>query len=287
MTTVLVTGITGKQGDSAARSLLARGFHVRGTSRDPESAASRAWRDRGVEVVRADFREPESLSAAMKGVDAVFAMSTPFEAGEAAETAQGIALVDAAKATGVGHFVYTSVANADRATGIPHFDSKWEVEQHLAASGLNATVIAPAYFMENLFFPTNLPALREQGVLPMPMPADVPLAQVAVRNIGEVAAAVIAGGEAHYGKRYDLAGDAVSAADAARALGDAIGRPFGVYEVPIEAIRSYSEDMATMYEWFVREGYSVDVAALRETFPEVEWVSYRDWVETVKDQVVG
>jgi uncharacterized protein YbjT (DUF2867 family) len=60
------------------------------------------------------------LVRAARGVDAVYAMSTPFEQGAEKETAQGMTLTDAAKAAGVAHLIYSSVASANRATGIPH-----------------------------------------------------------------------------------------------------------------------------------------------------------------------
>ena len=126
---VLVTGATGQQGGSVARRLLDGGFRVRGITRNTESDAAKELIVLGAEVVHAEFSDTESLSAALEGVDAVFAMTTPFEAGVDAETAQGVALIDAAAAAGVDHFVYSSVASADKATGVPHFDSKYRVEE--------------------------------------------------------------------------------------------------------------------------------------------------------------
>src|SRR2546430_13967346 len=97
-------------------------------------------------------------------------MSTPYEQGADKETAQGITITDAAKAAGVAHFVYSSVASANRATGISHFDSKYAVEKHLQASGVPYTIVAPVFFMENVLQPWMLSGLR-QGKLAMAMPA--------------------------------------------------------------------------------------------------------------------
>lgn len=282
MSTFLVTGITGTQGSSAARALLARGHTVVGSTRDPAAAKAQPLAALGVRLVSADFARPETLVAAMRGVDGVFAMSTPFEAGEAAETAQGEALVDAGVAAGVRHFVYTSVASADKATGIPHFDSKYEVERHLVASGLNHTIVAPAYFMENLFFPNTLGPLKNDGVYASPLPPDVKLTQVAARNIGEVVATVLHAGSPHFGRRYDLAGDDLSSAEQAAKLSKKLGRPIGTFQVPMEAIRAFSEDMAIMYQWFADVGYDIDRAALRKTFPDVAWLTFDDWLATVE-----
>jgi uncharacterized protein YbjT (DUF2867 family) len=60
-----------------------------------------------------------------------------------------VAVIEAAKRQGVGHFVYSSVGSADKETGIPHFESKVEVEEHLRSSGLRYTIVRPVFFMEN------------------------------------------------------------------------------------------------------------------------------------------
>src|SRR5260370_5741220 len=92
-----------------------------------------------------------TLFRSLEGATSLFAMTTPFEGGTQVETRQGISAVDAAKAAGV-HLVFTSAGSANRQTGIPHFDSKYEVEEHIAKIGVRATVLAPVYFMENLHF---------------------------------------------------------------------------------------------------------------------------------------
>ena len=105
---VLVTGVTGQQGGAVARALIAKGHRVRGMTRNVESDAARAVAALGVDLVVGDFRDSDSLAAAVAGVDTVFAMGTPFEAGEDGEVAQGVALVDAASDAEIDHFVYTS-----------------------------------------------------------------------------------------------------------------------------------------------------------------------------------
>ena len=91
-----------------------------------------------------------------------------------------ISAADAAKAAGV-HLVFTSVGSANRQTGVPHFDSKYEVEQHIAKIGARATVLAPVYFMENLHFGKEQLA---KGIYASPLPPTRLLAQVTVADIG-------------------------------------------------------------------------------------------------------
>ena len=117
-------------------------------------------------------------------------MTTPFESGVEAETGQGLTMIAAIKESGVEHVVYSSVASADRATGIPHFDSKYEIEKVLMDSGLNYTIVAPVYFMENLLFPQTKEGIWN-GTVAMAMPESTPLQQIAVSNIGEFVAAAI------------------------------------------------------------------------------------------------
>ena len=277
---VLVTGATGQQGGSVARRLLELGFRVRGITRNIESDAAKQLAAMGAEMVRAEFTDAESLSEALDDVDAVFAMTTPFEAGVDAETAQGVALVDAAVSSGVDHFVYSSVASANKATGIPHFDSKYGVEEHLAASGLRWTVIAPVYFMSNLFFPDMLNGLKE-GTYAIALPADLPLQQVATEDIGAFAAHVLANPEEFVAKRIDIAGDKLSSRESADVLAGVLGRPVSVFEVPMDGNRSFSEDLALMYEWFVSTGFVADIEGLRSAYPQVAWTRFTDWATRI------
>jgi len=277
---ILVTGATGQQGGAVARRLLKTGLSVRGLTRNVDSDAATALTAMGAEMVTADFTDAASLGAALAGVDAIFAMTTPFEGGVDAEVAQGVALVDAAVAAGVDHFVYSSVASGDKHTDIPHFDSKYKVEEYLAASGLRWSVLGPVYFMDNLFFPDSLDGIRN-GTYAIAMPADVALQVIAVEDIGAFAAHMLSNPETFAAKRIDIAGDELTANESAAALTDVLGRPVDGFEVPIEGIRAFSEDLALMFEWFVTTGYVADVEGLRAAYPEVGWSRFSDWAERV------
>jgi uncharacterized protein YbjT (DUF2867 family) len=158
---VLVTGATGNQGGAVVQALLTQSHQVRALTRNSASPDAQRLSEQGVEIAVGEFSDYDSLVRAVSGVDAVYAMNTPLEQGVEKETAQGIAVTDAAKAAGVGHLVYSSVISADRVTGIPHFDSKYAVEKHIKSSAVPYTIIAPVFFMDNLLQPWLLPNLRQ------------------------------------------------------------------------------------------------------------------------------
>jgi uncharacterized protein YbjT (DUF2867 family) len=274
--TVVVTGSTGKQGGAVARGLLERGHKVRAVTRDPNSRQAQLLANAGATLVAASLEDTAAIMKALKGATSFFAMTMP-SGGTDAETRQGIAAADAAKAARV-HLVFTSVGSANRQTGIPHFDSKYQVEKHIAKVGVRATILAPVSFMENLYF------VKEQlakGIYSAALPPTRALAQVAVADIGSVAVRVLEDAVRFTGKRFDLASDELTGNDALAILSRVTGRPFSYYQVPLDVIRQrMGEDAVKMYEWFDRVGFAVDRAALHREFPDVAFHDFESWAKT-------
>jgi uncharacterized protein YbjT (DUF2867 family) len=275
--TVVATGSTGKQGGAVARGLLERGHKVRAVTRDPNSSRAKALANAGATLVEASLEDTAAITKALEGATSLFAMTTPFGGGTEAETRQGVAAADAAKVAGV-HLVFTSVNSANRQTGVPHFDSKYEVERHIAKVGVRATILAPAFFMENLYFG------KEQlvrGTYGSTLPPTRRLAQIAVADIGAVAVRVLEDAARFTGKRFDLAGDELTGNDVVAILSRVTGRPFAYYQIPLDVIRQrMGEDGAKMSEWLDRVGYTVDRAALHREFPDVAFHDFESWVKT-------
>jgi len=275
--TVVVTGSTGKQGGAVAQGLLERGHKVRAVTRDPNSSQAKSLASAGATLVAASLEDTAALTKALEGATSLFAMTTPFGGGTDAETRQGVVAADAAKAAGV-HLVFTSVNSANRQTGIPHFDSKYEVEKYIATIGVRATILAPAFFMENLSFGK---AQLAKGVYAVALPPTRKLAQISVADIGAVAIRVLEDAGRFAGKRFDLASDELTGNDVVAILSRVTGRPFAYYQVPLEVIRqAMGEDGAKMYEWMDGVGYTADRAALRREFPDVAFQTFESWVKT-------
>lgn len=278
--TVVVTGATGQQGGAVVKSLLARGHAVRAVTRDTDSAKARVLAHAGVTLIRASLGDTTALTKVLEGATSLFAMTTPFEEGAQAETLQGISAADAAKAAGI-HLVFTSVGSANRKTGVPHFDSKYEIEEHIGRIGVRATVLAPVYFMENLYFGKEQLA---KGIYATPLPPTRRLAQVAVADIGAVVVRLLENPGRFAGQRFDLGGDELTGNEVLAILSQVTGRPFTYVQVPLDVIRQrMGEDWVKMYEWFDHVGYTLDRAALRREFPDValhdfaSWAKAQDW----------
>lgn len=274
--TILVTGATGRQGGAVARHLIGDGWSVRALTRDPDSPAARKISSMGAEVVAGDMDDLPTLPPALKSAYGVFAVQNPWEAGIEAEVRQGKQLAEAARAAGVAHFVYSSVGGAERATGIPHFESKWKIEQHIEWLGVPATVLRPASFMEN--FKGERRPERRAGTLTLSMALspEKPLQMIAVDDIGAFAALAFGRPEQFLGQGIELAGDELGMAVVADLLGDAAGEPVRYQPVPLEQLRSSSPDLAAMFEWLETRGYRADIPALRDLHPGLK--SFRDWL---------
>ncbi|HEX2313462.1 MAG TPA: NmrA/HSCARG family protein, partial [Thermomonospora sp.] len=275
-----VAGATGTQGGAVARALLADGRPVRALTRRPASPAAAELRRLGADVVHADFADRPSLDAALAGATALFAVTTPFGTDVRQEVRDGVALLDAAAATGtVEHIVFTSVTNADRDTGVPHFDSKHRIERHLATLGVPWTVIAPAAFMDQYAESWTREGLRE-GTFARPMPGDRPLALIAAADIGAFAAHVLARPATFAGRRIDIASDERTGHEIAAVLSHACGHEIAYRELPMEHIEAYSPDLAAMFRHFTTVGLDVDIPSLRRDHPEITWHTLETWATT-------
>ena len=268
-------GATGAQGGAVVRALLESGSTVRGITRRTDSASAQRLSAAGVEVVAADLSDENSVARAFTGVDGAYALTTPFEEGPEAEIAQGRTILDAALAAQVPHLVFSSVADADQHTGIPHFDSKAVVEAALAQSGLSYTIVGPSYFYDNML--GGLDAIKA-GVFELPLPADAPLQQLSRRDLGRFVAAVLTDPDPVRGARIDIASDEPTGRQMTGALAELLGRP--VELVTHDPALIASDDMRAMFTFLASGGYTVDIAALHAQYPQIGWQSFADWLDT-------
>jgi len=265
--TIVVTGATGQQGGATARHLLASGWPIRILVRDPDKPAVKELAEAGAHVVVGDMLDPDSLRHAFDGAHGVYSVQTwRGPGGIAAEKQQGFNVAQAAADSGVEHLVYSSVASADRSTGLAHFDSKWEIERRTAELGIPATILRPVFFMDNFRWQASgiMDGRLVQGVKP-----DTRLQLIAVDDIGGIAAMAFSVPDEWIGKAVELAGDELTMVEVAAVLSEKLGRPV-TYSAGHEDRPGGGEEARKMAAWFDEHGYSVDIAALRALYPPLK-----------------
>ncbi|MDQ4011612.1 MAG: NmrA/HSCARG family protein [Actinomycetota bacterium] len=273
-----VIGATGQQGGATARALLAAGAGVRALVRDPRAQPARALADQGAEVVGADIDDPASLRSAFTDVDGLFAMTT-FTGlkGSEGEVEHGMQIADAAREVGVPQVVYSSVGGTERATGIPHFESKRRVEEYMSFLGLSTSFVRPTFFMEN--FTYFLAPQQEDGVVVLraPLAPGVPLQMVAVEDIGAVAAAALLDAASVPGGAVEIAGDELTGEQIAAVYGQRTGLPARFKALPLSVVED--ADQKAMFTWFAqRPAYQADFDATRRLAPGVR--DFAAWLAT-------
>jgi uncharacterized protein YbjT (DUF2867 family) len=273
---ILVTGATGHQGGAVLRVLREKGYPVCAVTRHPERPEAMVLVGHGTEIVRADLNDLPSLTRAVEGVYGVFGVTTPYEEGIEHEVQQGKNLIDAGQRSRVSHFVLSSVAAADRKTGIPHFDSKFVIEEHLRSSGMKYTIFRPVFFMENWL---GMRQTIEEGTLALPLKPDTVLQMIAVRDIAVFVGMAFDHPGHWHGRVVELAGDELPVSEIAEMLGRLAGREVQYRQISWEDYEAAAgREMTLMYRWFQEHGYAVDIAALRQENPNL--MTFERWLQS-------
>jgi len=258
---ILVTGATGRQGGAVYRHLQEKGFKLRALVRDPNTNQARQLMGYGEEVFQGSLDDPDSLIRAMDGVYGVFSVQ-PHSANE---IQQGVAVIEAAKRQGVSHFVYSSVGSADEETGIPHFESKVKVEEHLRSSGLQYTIVRPVFFMEN--WHRGFGASIRNGQLQQPLSPTAKLQMVAVDDIGAFVALAFEHPGEWKNRTFSLAGDELSMQQIADAFSRVTAREVKYVQVSWDQFeKNMGRELTVMYHWFEKKGFHFNIEEVRREY---------------------
>jgi uncharacterized protein YbjT (DUF2867 family) len=257
---IAVVGATGHQGGAVLRALQANGqFKVRALTRNPEKHPKL-----GDEVVPADLNRPETLKAAFAGAHGVFLVTNAWEAG-ADESQQAIAAINAAKAAGVQHLVWSTLPNVETISGgkidVPHFTAKAKVERAVREAGFayHAFVIAPFYY-QNLQG-AMAPQKQADGGSGWALPLDPERRVIHMGDITELGH-IVAGAFAQpqlagHGEHLPLVGDFLSFNEVLATL-NRQGHKFSFKQVPREVFAGWfpgAAEIASMLAYFEAHTY--------------------------------
>ncbi|NJO44050.1 MAG: NmrA/HSCARG family protein [Cyanobacteria bacterium CRU_2_1] len=262
----LITGATGNQGGAVVRELLKHGCRVRALTRDAQKPKALALKELGAEVIQGDLDDLVSIERALIDVEGVFAVQNFWETGAEREIQQGIQLADAAKAANIRHFVYSSVGSAHLKTGVPHFDSKAKIEEHIQQIEIPYTILRPVAFN----YAWNDPNVRgyiQNGVFSLPLSPDTKLQLLSEQDYGVFVATALEKPDRWLGRSLDVMSEELTMLQMVEAFGNAIGRPVQYVQMSWEqSLQSYGEEYTAMFRFFEEVGYSANITVMQQEY---------------------
>jgi uncharacterized protein YbjT (DUF2867 family) len=255
-----------------------KGWELRALTRNPKSYTARQLAEGGVELVQGDLDDPASLERAAHGVYGIYSVQDFWTVGATREIQQGKNLAEVAKKVGVEHFVYSSAGGAERKSGITHFETKWEVEKHIRALKLPATVFRPAAFMETYHI-LEVEVGLLKGKLADPIRADKPYQTIATDDIGAFVALAFERPKDFIGAELEIAGSELTNIQAAEVFSRVLNRPVRFQKLPMPMVRLFlGKEFYQMFLWFNNHGFQASIPELRRKYPEVHLHTLEEWL---------
>jgi uncharacterized protein YbjT (DUF2867 family) len=284
--TFFVTGASGNQGSATARNIAQNGFKVKALIRNPASAAAEKLKHPNIEIVQGDLNDPLSYKSHLKNIDGAFALFT-FIKGVKNEIWQGKSFVDSAKEMNVPFILYSSVIGADSGSGIPHWESKNEIEQYLKNSGISYTIIRPSYFYQNFLFPEVHKRILK-GKLVTPVRKDKVFQLISTDDVGRIAATILVNKEKYNHRTITIAADQMDMQTVAKTFSEVLGKPVSYSQLPGLLTRIFmGGDLHTMFK-YMNSNDMLFVKNMQELKTELPFLtSFKDWVASNKSRFIS
>jgi uncharacterized protein YbjT (DUF2867 family) len=279
---IVVTGATGLQGGAVAAHLLRHGWHVRALTRKPRSRRAAHLARAGAEIVAGDMADAASLRSTFSGAYGVYSVQNPVTSGVAGEVRQGKTVANVAAEAGIRHLVYGSAGTGTRGTGIPSWESKVEVEEHMKRLGIPATILRPSAFMELMTEKKFFPAASTWHVMPELMGSARKVYWLAADDLGAIASLAFSRPDDFIGRALTLAADAQSIDECRAIYREVRGRNPPHFPLPVrifERLGFVGEDLSIMWRWLRTAPLEVDPSPTRALLPGAltvrAWLSQR------------
>ena len=278
MKTIFVTGATGNQGGAVAASLIKNGFKIKVLTRKTDSVKAQNLQKQNVELIKGDLSDLDTFRNHLKDIDGIFSVQT-FENGIDKEIKQGMDLSVLAKEYGVNHFLYCSVAGADLNTGIPHFDSKCKIENHIKQLGLPYTIIRPNSLFENFLIP-QVKSRILKGKLASPINKNKTQQFISAVDVGEISADIFLHKDKYLRKTITIGSEEMDMQEIATTFSEALGKEISYQKFPMLIARLVmGKDLYKMFKW-INENDSIfmkDLELFKKENPNL--LRFRQWIK--------
>lgn len=273
---IFITGITGNQGSAVAKHLLEQNISVIGLTRNANSEKAKNWKEQGVNIIEGNINNPSSYEKYLDQADAVYLVQALQKKEQ--EIMQGKRFIDAIKPENKTHLVYASVLGADLDTDVPHFESKFELENYIKSKNVNYSILRPASFYENHLFPRVANDIKK-GKYISPLNKMCNQQMIGVDDIGKIAAAVFANKEKYNNKTISIATDEWQIGEIPQAFSEVINKPVSYKKLPGIITRlAMGKDLSKMFKYMNQNDFCVinNIKEVRDEFNISG--DFRSWV---------
>jgi uncharacterized protein YbjT (DUF2867 family) len=280
---VVVTGATGLQGGAVARRLLSSGWQVRALTRNSKSDKAQKLAALGAQVVEGNMDEPALLVPVFSGAYGIFSVQNPYLSGLEGEIRQGKNVADVAKQSGLQHLVYTSTGTGDRGSGIPSWETKLAIEDHIKSLGIPWTILRPPALMELMTEKKFFPAVSTWNLMPELMGVARKIGWVCTEDVAIVTEKAFAEPDRFIGEEIMLAGDVKSIDQCRSIYRRVMGKNPPRFPMPLWLFSRFGlvgEDLTTMWRWLRASQAEFDTSPTRAVHPEALTVDA--WLERQK-----
>ena len=274
--TFFITGITGNQGSAVTKHLLEQNNAVIGLTRNANSEKAKQWKEKGVVIIQGNINNPDSFQSYLDQADAVYLVQALQRKDK--EILEGKRFIDAIKPEKETHLVYASVLGADLDTTIPHFDSKFELENYIKSKKLDYTILRPASFYENHLFPRVATDIKK-GKYISPLNQTCNQQMIGVDDIGKIAAAVFSNKAKYHNKTISIATDEWQIGEIPQVFSEAINKSVNYKKLPGFITRLVmGKDLSKMFKYMNENNFSVinNIKEVRDEFHISG--DFRSWV---------
>jgi len=275
---ILVTGGTGQQGGATVRELLAHGFQVSALTRNIDSPEAQELVNKGVKLIEGDWSNLDSFASSLETIDAVYMVLPPTwnmsVEEDNKEADLGIAFIDLMKHKKVNYVIYSSVMMADKQKSFrPRF--KHTIEEYLWESGIKATVLRPATFMENFLMPSSG---ISDGMFYNFMPEGRKIPYITTEDIGVFARVVFQNPEKYIGRTLELAGDEVDEKEILAAINQTLGGDLKLVQLHKADLAAQNVLFGKLIDMFCSTPFpTIDFEELRKLNPQLR--TFPAWLE--------